>query len=31
MSNEFEPKGKQRDVFGKGDASEKIVEIVDCD
>jgi UDP-N-acetylglucosamine 2-epimerase (non-hydrolysing) len=26
MANDFEPKGKQRDVFGSGDASEKIVE-----
>jgi len=24
MSDEFEPKGKQRNVFGVGDAGEKI-------
>ena len=29
MANEFEPKGEQRDVFGKGDASEKIREIIE--
>jgi UDP-N-acetylglucosamine 2-epimerase (non-hydrolysing) len=28
MSNEFEPKGKQRNVFGEGNASEKIAKIV---
>ena len=28
MANDFEPKGRQRDVFGKGDASEKIVEVI---
>jgi UDP-N-acetylglucosamine 2-epimerase (non-hydrolysing) len=28
MSNEFEPKGKQRNVFGDGRASEKIVKII---
>ncbi|MCK4398728.1 MAG: UDP-N-acetylglucosamine 2-epimerase (non-hydrolyzing) [Methanophagales archaeon] len=28
MSNEFEPKGKQRNVFGEGNASEKIAEII---
>ena len=26
--NGFEPEGEQRDVFGKGDASERIVEII---
>ena len=28
MANEFKPKGKQRDVFGDGKASEKIVEVI---
>ena len=28
MANEFEPEGEQRKVFGSGDASEKIVEII---
>ena len=28
MSNEFEPKGRQRNVFGDGRASEKIVKIM---
>ena len=28
MANDFEPKGKQRDVFGDGKASEKIVEVI---
>ena len=28
MSNEFEPKGKQRNVFGVGNASEKIAKII---
>lgn len=28
MSDEFEPKGKQRNVFGEGNASEKINEII---
>jgi UDP-N-acetylglucosamine 2-epimerase (non-hydrolysing) len=28
MSNEFEPKGKPRNVFGEGDASEKIAKII---
>jgi len=27
MANDFEPKGEQRDVFGNGDASEKIAKI----
>ena len=27
MANDFEPKGEQRDVFGSGDASEKIAKI----
>ena len=26
--NGFEPEEEQRDVFGKGDASERIVEII---
>ena len=26
MADDFEPKGEQRDVFGSGDASKKIVE-----
>ena len=26
MVNDFEPKNEQRDVFGNGDASKKIVE-----
>jgi UDP-N-acetylglucosamine 2-epimerase len=29
MANDFEPKGKQRDVFGSGDASERIREIIE--
>ena len=28
MTNDFEPKGEQRDVFGSGDASERIREII---
>jgi UDP-N-acetylglucosamine 2-epimerase len=28
MANDFGPKGKQRDVFGDGKASEKIVEVI---
>ena len=28
-ANEFEPKGKQRNVFGDGRASEKIAEIIE--
>jgi len=28
MANDFEPKGEQRDVFGSGDASERIVKII---
>jgi len=28
MANDFEPKGERRDVFGSGDASEKIVEVI---
>jgi len=28
MANDFEPEGEQRDVFGSGDASEKIGEII---
>jgi len=28
MGDGFEPKGEQRDVFGKGDASERIVEVI---
>ncbi len=28
MSDEFEPKGKQRNVFGVGNASEKIAKII---
>jgi len=28
MANDFEPKGKQRDVFGSGDASERITKII---
>ena len=29
MANDFEPKGEQRDVFGSGDASGNIREIID--
>lgn len=29
MVNEFEPEGKQRNVFGNGNASEKIARIID--
>ena len=29
MANDFEPKGEQRDVFGCGDASGNIREIID--
>ena len=29
MANDFESNGEQRDVFGKGDASEKIREIIE--
>ena len=28
MASDFEPKGEQRNVFGKGDASERIVKII---
>ena len=28
MANDFEPKGKQSDVFGSGDASERIVKVI---
>ena len=28
MVNDFEPEGEQRDVFGKGDVSEKIKGII---
>ena len=28
MVNDFEPKNKQRAVFGSGDASERIVNII---
>jgi len=28
VANDFEPKGEQRNVFGCGDASEKIREII---
>ena len=28
MANGFEPKGEQRNVFGSGDASERIVEVI---
>jgi len=28
MANDFEPEGEQRDVFGSGDASERIVEVI---
>ena len=28
MANDFEPKNKRRDVFGSGDASEMIVDII---
>jgi len=28
MANRFEPKGKQRNVFGDGRASEKVVEVI---
>jgi len=28
MANDFEPKGEQRDVFGSGDASERIVKCI---
>jgi UDP-N-acetylglucosamine 2-epimerase (non-hydrolysing) len=28
MTNDFEPKGRQRDVFGSEDASEKIMKII---
>jgi UDP-N-acetylglucosamine 2-epimerase (non-hydrolysing) len=28
MANDFEPEGEQRNVFGNGDASKKIVEVV---
>lgn|GEM_PF-6002115 len=28
MANDFEPEGGQRDVFGSGDASEKIKKII---
>ena len=29
MANEFGPEGEQRDVFGSGDASEKIMKIIE--
>jgi UDP-N-acetylglucosamine 2-epimerase len=28
MANDFEPEGEQRNVFGSGDASERIKEII---
>ena len=28
MANDFEPNGEQRDVFGSGNASERIVEVI---
>jgi len=28
MANGFEPKGKQRDVFGDGKASERVAKII---
>ena len=28
MANEFGPEGEQREVFGSGDASEKIMKII---
>ena len=28
MANDFEPENKQRNVFGRGDASEKIVGVI---
>lgn len=28
IANEFEPKGKQRNVFGRGDVSKKIMKII---
>ena len=28
MANDFEPINEQRGVFGSGDASEKIVEVI---
>ena len=28
MANDFEPEGEQRDVFGSGDASGRIVKII---
>jgi len=28
MANDFEPKGEQRDVFGSGDTSGRIVKII---
>jgi len=30
MANDFEPKGEQRDVFGEGDAGEKITKVLEC-
>ena len=29
MANEFEPDRKQKNIFGDGKASEKIVKIID--
>ena len=29
MANEFKPKHKQRDIFGDGGASKKVIEIID--
>jgi UDP-N-acetylglucosamine 2-epimerase len=28
MANDFEPEGEQKDVFGSGNASVKIVEVI---
>ena len=28
MANDFEPEGEQRNVFGSGKASDRIVEII---
>ena len=29
MANDFEPKNEQRDVFGDGNASEKITKVLE--
>jgi hypothetical protein len=29
MANDFEPEGEQKDVFGSGDASEKITKVLE--